>query len=159
MKGTQNASHVSAFIGPRPSIACCTVTTSDFPSVYQYFHFLGDTLNATPIWPVPEQPIRVAIDNSSIFTPGSSTPQLGFRRSELIAQESESGNRTAFDAMLEGGTTAFHFSVYADENQPLNYTHEYQAVFIEPNDGSHVFDLQIGMCSDASSKKQNWKRD
>jgi hypothetical protein len=93
---------------------------------------------------MPEQPIRVIIDNSSIFTPGTSTPQLGFRRSEIIAQASANGNRTAFDAMLESGITAFHFSVYADEKRPLNYTHEYQVVWIEPSDGSHVFDLQIG---------------
>jgi hypothetical protein len=102
---------------------------------------------------VSEQPIRVDIDNSSIFTPGSSTPQLGFRRSELIAQESKNGNRTAFDATLESGVTAFHFSVYADENRPLNYTHEYQTVWIEQSDGTHVFDLQIGTCRERKSEK------
>ncbi|KAI0292395.1 hypothetical protein BC826DRAFT_1146699 [Russula brevipes] len=118
VKGTQNASH--------------------------YFRFLGHTLNATPIWPIPEQPIRAIVDNSSVFTPGGSAPQLGFRRSEIIAQPPGGGNRTSFDAMLESGITAFHFSVYRDEGLPLNYTHEYQALWVEPTDGSHVFDLQLG---------------
>ncbi|KAI0298078.1 hypothetical protein B0F90DRAFT_1633040 [Multifurca ochricompacta] len=108
-----------------------------------YFQFLGHALLTTPIWPVPEQAIRTVIDNSSIFTPGSSAPQLGFRRSEIIAQPSESGNRTAFDAILESGVTAFHFSLKTDKALPLNYSHEYQGVWIEPNDGSHIFDLQI----------------
>ena len=47
--------------------------------------------------------------------------------------------------MLESGVTAFHFSVYADTKRPLNYSHEYQPVFVEKPDGSHVFDLQTGM--------------
>lgn len=38
----------------------------------------------------------------------------------------------------------FHFSVKVDTKRPLNLSHEYQVVWIEPNDGSHVFDLQIG---------------
>lgn len=31
-----------------------------------------------------------------------------------------------------------------DDSRPLNYTHEYQVVFIEPSDGSHVFGVQLG---------------
>jgi Glycoside hydrolase 131 catalytic N-terminal domain len=88
----------------------------------------------------------VLIDNSSVFTPGSSKPQFGFRRSELIAQQSQNGNRTSFDQTLESGVTAFHFSVQADTTRPLNNTHEYQAVFIEITDGTHVFELQTGTC-------------
>ncbi|KAI0265686.1 hypothetical protein BC834DRAFT_924255 [Gloeopeniophorella convolvens] len=119
VKGTQNASH--------------------------YFTFLSHSQPTTPLWPTtPDQPIRSAIDNSSVFTPGGSAPQLGFRRGEIIAQPFENGNRTTFDAVLESGVTAFHFSVQADEQLPLNYEHEYQVVWIEPNDGTHVFDLQIG---------------
>lgn len=93
-----------------------------------------------------DQAILVTIDNTSVFTPGggSSPPQFGFRRTELIAQQNQTGNRTAFDAQLETGKTAFHFSIQADQSQPLNVTHEYQVVFIEPNDGSHVFEAQIG---------------
>ncbi|KAH9972002.1 hypothetical protein BGW80DRAFT_1173774 [Lactifluus volemus] len=113
-------------------------------SASEYFQLLGTSLVPTPLWDVPDQPILVLIDNSSIFTPGSSNPQLGFRRSELIAQPSQNGNRTAFDATIESGVTAFHFSVQADTTQPLNNTHEYQPVFIEPADGTHIFDLQTG---------------
>ncbi|KAI9437407.1 hypothetical protein F5148DRAFT_896587 [Russula earlei] len=49
-----------------------------------------------------------------------------------------------FDAVLESGIIAFHFFVRADAERPLNYSHEYQAVWIEPSDGTHIFDLQIG---------------
>jgi hypothetical protein len=87
----------------------------------------------------------VTIDNTSVFTPGSSAPQFGFRRTELIAQQNQAGDRTTFNAQLETGKTAFHFSFMADQSQPLNVTHEYQLVFIEPNDGTHVFGAQIGM--------------
>ena len=87
----------------------------------------------------------MTIDNSSVFTPGSGGPQFGFRRSELIAQQNQTGNRTTFDAQLETGQTAFHFSVQADPSQPLNFAHEYQTLFIEPSDGTHTFDLQTGM--------------
>ncbi len=54
--------------------------------------------------------------------------------------------------MLESGVTAFHFSVYADAKRPLNYAHEYQTVWVEPSDGSHIFDLQIGKRRVASPK-------
>jgi hypothetical protein len=115
----------------------------------QYFQLLGSSFAATPLWSgtVQEQPIRTLIDNSSVFVPGGGQPQFGFRRSELVAQPLQGGNFTAFDATLDNGTTAFHFSVHADSTAPLNFTHEYQVVFIEPNDGTHVFELQTGMCS------------
>ncbi|KAH9020494.1 hypothetical protein EDB85DRAFT_2004399 [Lactarius pseudohatsudake] len=115
----------------------------------QYFQFLGKNTPPTPLWPVratvQEQVIRATIDNSSVFTPGSNPPQFGFRRGELIAQDRDQpGNRTAFNAQIESGLTAFHFSVQADSQQQLNFGHEYQPLFIEPNDGTHVFDLQTG---------------
>jgi hypothetical protein len=56
--------------------------------------------------------------------------------------------------MIETGVTAFHFSVYADKKRLLDYTHEYQAVFVEKPDGSHVFDLQTGMRQPKSSDGQ-----
>ncbi|KAI0027892.1 hypothetical protein K488DRAFT_20409, partial [Vararia minispora EC-137] len=129
VKGAQNASHAPYSLTPTQY-----TTLSPLPP--------------TPLWPAvsPDIPIALTIDNTSIFTPGGSAPQLGFRRTDLIAQPSAPGaNRTAFnDGMLDAGLTAFHFSVRADEANPLNFTHEYQAVWIEPDDGSHVFDLQIG---------------
>ncbi|KAI9443006.1 hypothetical protein H4582DRAFT_1872650, partial [Lactarius indigo] len=119
VKGSQNASH--------------------------YFQFLGNSPPPTPLWsPVQEQAIRATIDNSSIFTPGSNPPQLGFRRGELIAQPDQNGNRTTFNTQIESGLTVFHFSVQADSQQPLNFKHEYQPLFIEPSDGTHIFDLHSG---------------
>ncbi|TFK40502.1 hypothetical protein BDQ12DRAFT_647510 [Crucibulum laeve] len=96
-----------------------------------------------PFWTTPnEQPISVSIDNSSVFIPGSNPPQFGFRRTELIAQKN--GSHTALVAEMEIGVSVFHFSIKLDEKRPLNYNHEYQIVFIEPNDGSHVFGIQLG---------------
>ena len=45
---------------------------------------------------------------------------------------------------METGVTRFHFSIKSDPRFPLNFTHEYQIVFIEPSDGSHVFGVQLG---------------
>ncbi|KAG7444055.1 uncharacterized protein BT62DRAFT_934235 [Guyanagaster necrorhizus] len=53
-------------------------------------------------------------------------------------------NATALNEEMDTGVSVFHFSIKADESHPLNYTHEYQVVFIEPTDGSHVFGLQLG---------------
>ncbi|KAI9433089.1 hypothetical protein BJY52DRAFT_843011 [Lactarius psammicola] len=111
----------------------------------EYFEFLGNSVPPTPLWkPVEEQAFRATIDNSSIFTPGQNPPQLGFRRGELIAQADKTGNRTEFNNLIESGQTVFHFSVQADTKQQLNFKHEYQPLFIEPNDGKHIFDLQTG---------------
>lgn len=46
---------------------------------------------------------------------------------------------------MEVGTSTFHFSIKEDPERPLNFTHEYQIVFIEPSDGTHVFGVQLGM--------------
>lgn len=105
---------------------------------------LSKSIPPTPLWEKPfhpciEQTISVSIDNSSVFVPGGdpANSQFGFRRTEVIAQ---SRNRT----IIESGKTVFHWSIMRDSEHDLNYTHEYQVVFIEPNDGSHVFGLQIG---------------
>lgn len=107
-----------------------------------YTQLLGHTLNATPLWSPTEQPITISIDNTSIFTPGGSNPQNGFRRTELIAQKH--GNHTALNAIADVGTTVFHVSILEDLAKPLNMSHEYQIVWIEPNDGTHVFEIQLG---------------
>ncbi|KAH7910499.1 hypothetical protein BJ138DRAFT_1114053 [Hygrophoropsis aurantiaca] len=119
-----------------------------------YSTLLGLLLPPTPLWNQPsvlpfltvptEQPIAISIDNTSIFIPGGTppTPQNGFRRTGLIAQAN--GNHTALNAITDVGTTVFHVSIRGDELRPLNYTHEYQIVWIEPNDGSHVFEIQLG---------------
>ncbi|KAB5591545.1 hypothetical protein CTheo_5011 [Ceratobasidium theobromae] len=96
----------------------------------------------TPLWANKGQPIEQSIstkiDNSSVFVPGGNpaNSQWGFRRTELIAQN----NRT----MLQSGKSVWHFSIMRDDTRPLNYSHEYQIVFIEPDDGSHVFGVRVG---------------
>ncbi|KAF8323930.1 hypothetical protein DL93DRAFT_2162035 [Clavulina sp. PMI_390] len=116
------------------------VKGSEAASVYDTI--LPVTHLSTPLW-LPTFPndrsINIAISNTSLFVPGNNVAntQYGFRRTELIAQ---SANRSAFEV----GTTVFHVSLQEDLAHPLNYTHEYQIVFIEPSDGSHVFEIQLG---------------
>ncbi|KAF8748576.1 hypothetical protein RHS01_10705 [Rhizoctonia solani] len=110
----------------------------------KYVSFSTSNPPPTPLWypkgstKAIEQTVSVKIDNSSVFVPGNNpdNSQWGFRRTEIIAQN----NRT----MLQSGKTVWHFSVMRDEARPLNFTHEYQIVFAEPDDGSHVFGLKIG---------------
>ncbi|KAJ7200351.1 hypothetical protein GGX14DRAFT_552124, partial [Mycena pura] len=116
-------------------------------SASYYTALLGHSAFPTPLWSkfgvLPtEQVISLKIDNTSVFVPGGGPPQLGFRRTELIAQVNESA--AALDATMETGTTVFHFSIKADLTRPLSYNHEYQIVFIEPSDGTHVFEVQLG---------------
>ena len=58
----------------------------------------------------------------SIFIPGGSPPEAGFRRSELLPEIdlSQNGNSSTVQ-----GTTTFHWSVRTDPTRPLNYSHEY----------------------------------
>ncbi|KAJ7366136.1 hypothetical protein DFH08DRAFT_679321 [Mycena albidolilacea] len=115
-------------------------------SASYYSEFLGHSALPTSLWNErgrpSEQVISIKIDNTSVFVPGGGPPQYGFRRTELIAQKN--GNSTAVDEEMEIGTTVFHFSIKADPERPLNYSHEYQIVFIEPSDGTHVFGIQLG---------------
>ncbi|KAJ7752577.1 hypothetical protein B0H16DRAFT_1373199, partial [Mycena metata] len=115
-------------------------------SASYYSGFLGHSALPTPLWNkkgLPtEQVISIKIDNTSVFVPGGGPPQYGFRRTELIAQKD--GNSTALDAEMETAVSVFHFSIKADVLRPLNYSHEYQIVFIEPSDGTHVFGIQLG---------------
>lgn len=84
----------------------------------------------------------MTIDNTSVFIPGGGAPQFGFRRGEFIAQAD--GDHSTFNSLSEVGTTVYHFSIQVDEARPLNYDHEYQIVWIEPNDGTHVFGVNLG---------------
>ncbi|KAJ7085218.1 hypothetical protein B0H15DRAFT_847431 [Mycena belliarum] len=116
-------------------------------SATHYSTLLGHSALPTPLWntagfPPTEQVISIRIDNTSVFVPGGGPPQFGFRRTEFIAQKA--GNATALDAEMETGVTVFHFSIKGDGQRPLNYSHEYQVVFIEPSDGTHVFGIQLG---------------
>jgi hypothetical protein len=91
--------------------------------------------------------MAISIDNTSIFVPGGNPPQpqYGFRRTELIAQKYN--NHTVLNGVADVGTTVFHVSIRMDDQLPLNMSHEYQIVWIEPNDGSHVFEIQLGKWS------------
>ncbi|KAG8722350.1 hypothetical protein FRC09_006389 [Ceratobasidium sp. 395] len=111
-----------------------------------YVSFDPNVPPPTPLWYslknlpklASEQTVSVKIDNSSVFVPGGNpaNSQYGFRRTEIIAQN----DRT----VLEQGKSVWHFSIQRDEKRPLNYKHEYQIVFIEPNDGTHVFGVKVG---------------
>ncbi|TBU25119.1 hypothetical protein BD311DRAFT_780576 [Dichomitus squalens] len=114
-----------------------------------YSQLLGQSLLPTPLWnggsnssEQQEQVVSVSIDNSSVFVPGESSPQYGFRRTDIIA--ANNGEHTDLITQMETGKTIFHVSIQQDEQRPLNYSHEYQIVFIEPNDGTHVFEIQLG---------------
>ncbi|KAG8733976.1 hypothetical protein FRC10_012048 [Ceratobasidium sp. 414] len=112
----------------------------------QYVSFDPNVPPPTPLWYslknlpklASEQTVSVKIDNSSVFVPGGNpaNSQYGFRRTEIIAQN----DRT----VLESGKSVWHFSILRDEKRPLNYKHEYQIVFIEPGDGTHVFGVKVG---------------
>lgn len=114
----------------------------------QYTQFVNHTHLPTPLWSnrssYAEDVIAVSIDNSSVFTPGNNpdNAQFGFRRTELIAQKNFSV--AELTEISQVNTTAFHFSIAMDDSKPLNFTHEYQVLFIEPSDGSHVFGVQLG---------------
>ncbi|RDX48807.1 hypothetical protein OH76DRAFT_1351910 [Lentinus brumalis] len=119
-----------------------TVVKGSEPASH-YSQLLGDTIAPTALWgDIAEQAISVSIDNSSVFIPGGGGPQNGFRRTDIIA--AVNGQHDVLITQMETGTTVFHFSVKQDASRPLNYSHEYQIVFIEPNDGSHIFELQLG---------------
>ncbi|EPQ54874.1 hypothetical protein GLOTRDRAFT_106470 [Gloeophyllum trabeum ATCC 11539] len=124
-----------------------TVVKGSTENASHYSTLLGLAVPPTPLWnaygvePI-EQSISISIDNTSIFVPGSGGPQYGFRRTEFIAQAN--GNHTALNEVLDVGTTVFHFSIIRNDILPLNYSHEYQIVFIEPSDGTHIFGIQLG---------------
>ncbi|TFK48809.1 hypothetical protein OE88DRAFT_1713906 [Heliocybe sulcata] len=124
-----------------------TVVKGATENASHYSSLLGFSVPPTPLWDtaslVPnEQAISITIDNTSVFVPGSGGPQYGFRRTEFIAQAN--GNHTALNEVLDVGRTVFHFSIMRNDLLPLNYDHEYQIVFIEPSDGSHIFGIQLG---------------
>jgi hypothetical protein len=82
--------------------------------------------------------LEVTITPKSIFRPGTSAPQTGFRRVGLVL----AGN-SGTDASTTGVKT-FHWSV-RDTAKPLNTSHEYINVWHERNDFSgSQFNFQTG---------------
>ncbi|KAG6818561.1 hypothetical protein H0H93_003949 [Arthromyces matolae] len=130
VKGSQNATHYTNLL--EPYIIPPTPLWNK-----QLLSFL-------PALIPTEQTISIKIDNTSVFVPGGGAPQYGFRRTELIAHVNGSSSTAALVTTMETRVTVFHFSIKLDETKPLNYDHEYQIVFIEPSDGTHVFGIQLG---------------
>lgn len=71
-----------------------------------------------------QTPVNVIDSDGSIFLPGDSVPQTGFRRSELIPALNINGT----DITVQG-TTTFHWSIRNDPSRPLNLSHEYHVRF------------------------------
>ena len=73
--------------------------------------------------------VEVTLDDRSIFAPSDTNVQTGFRRAELLAVPA---NATASTT----GIKTLHWSIMSDFTRPLNYSHEYQLVFLESADYS-----------------------
>jgi len=71
--------------------------------------------------------VEVTINDRSIFTPSPDNRQTGFRRAELLPKPAN-----ATDSVT--GIKTLHFSLKTDHSRPLNYSHEYQLVWIEDQD-------------------------
>ncbi|KAK5742170.1 hypothetical protein LTR17_003411 [Elasticomyces elasticus] len=92
-------------------------------------------------------PLEVTVDDTSLFLSGGENLQYGFRRSEL----NPVSNNGTDDHFVDGKRT-IHFSVRADDKRPLDFTHEYQNVFLETNAyDAHQFTLKTGTPYDNST--------
>ncbi|MCJ1308378.1 hypothetical protein MMC25_002031 [Agyrium rufum] len=120
------------FDGRLPKTSC--VTSFDLPSspflddfVYGQNQTFGEIIKLPGIasefdYPKKAQAYEVTIDDGSIFAPNPTSLQTGFRRSELIPNTTDAST---------SGIKTLHFSLQADPHRPLNYSHEYQLVFLE----------------------------
>lgn len=102
----------------------------------------NSTINTTSLFDAKTSttPFEVTLSDASIFVPGGSTPQYGFRRAELNPKLNSTIGSTGVS-----GIKTFHFSVALDSARPLNYSHEYQIVFLETADYSNTqFTLKTG---------------
>lgn len=73
--------------------------------------------------------VEVTIDDRSIFTPSPDNRQTGFRRAELLPKPTN-----ATDSVT--GIKTLHWSMKTDQYRQLNYSHEYQLVWLENQDYS-----------------------
>ncbi|KAH9841905.1 uncharacterized protein C8Q71DRAFT_829205 [Rhodofomes roseus] len=164
------AGHVTAApaSGTRNAVAACpvlfegrvavTTTAADFDkntSVYSNLYDLGQNQTWAEVLEFPVAPpslfdlptasksFEVTIDDESIFVPGGSEPQVGFRRSELVPAIDLSTNGNARTVQ---GTTTFHWSIHTDLSRPLNYSHEYHPIWHEYADySSSQFTITAGV--------------
>lgn len=76
----------------------------------------------------------MTISDSSIFN-----SQTGFRRAELLPVTNSGTDQSTT------GIKTLHFSIQKDVTRPLNFSHEYQLVFLETADYStNQFALKTG---------------
>ncbi|KAM0719926.1 hypothetical protein Q7P37_004061 [Cladosporium fusiforme] len=107
---------------------------------YDPSYVLGANLTWTDVLRFPKGPqslfdnsstkaVEVTIDDCSIFTPSPDNRQTGFRRAELLPKPAN-----ATDSVT--GVKTLHWSLKTDHARPLNYSHEYQLVWLENQDYS-----------------------
>lgn len=82
--------------------------------------------------------VEVTIDDRAIFTPSPDNRQVGFRRAELLPKPVNATDSAT-------GLKTLHWSLKIDKSRPLNYSHEYQLVWLENQDYSaNQFTLGTG---------------
>lgn len=107
---------------------------------YDPSYVLGANLTWTDALRFPKNPqslfdnsstkaVEVTINDRSIFTPSPDNRQTGFRRAELLSQP-----LNATDSVT--GIKTLHWSLKTDHFRPLDYSHEYQLVWLESQDYS-----------------------
>lgn len=147
------------FDGRLPNTA--TPTFFDQPtSPYLYQFVFGQNTSFGELIKIPSPPLQdqfdildktkafeVTISDKSIFVPSPGNAQTGFRRAELIPN---------LDNNSTTGIKTFHWSLRSDTSRPLNYTHEYQLVFLESSDYStNQFALKTGRVAEIVAKDPN----
>lgn len=95
--------------------------------------------------------VEVTIDDRAVFTPSPTNAQIGFRRNELLPQPAN------VNASVTGIKT-LHWSMRSDVHRLLNYSHEYQLVWLESQDYSaDQFSLNTGTIFGTPFDKQEAK--
>jgi hypothetical protein len=94
------------------------------------FSSLIELSDSPTLFDVDSVPFTLTIDDESIFAPSADNVQTGFRRAELLP----ASNDGADDSTT--GIKTLHFSLAKDAQRPLNFSHEYQLVFLESADYS-----------------------
>ncbi|KAI9154881.1 hypothetical protein HJFPF1_07441 [Paramyrothecium foliicola] len=103
------------------------------------FSELLELSDRTTLFDLNSQSFVLTINDSSIFAPSPDNVQNGFRRAELLAASNGGTDPSTT------GIKTLHFSVAKDPARPLNYSHEYQLVFLESADFStNQFVLKTG---------------
>ncbi|CAH0051076.1 unnamed protein product [Clonostachys solani] len=103
------------------------------------FSELLEITDETTLFDVNSVPVFLTINDSSIFAPSETNVQNGFRRAELLPASNNGTDPSTI------GVKTLHFSLAKDPARPLNFSHEYQLVFLESADYStNQFVLKTG---------------